>query len=716
MEKVAFTGRTRACKSKAQPLRLIGAVVPFSFAAVVLMRMEKDSPDAASMSSSIKRAQSTFRQPIRIGIIVATLGCLLLLPCVGSTADAGASAPPPSNLGDLTIEDLMNVTVTSVAKKETPLQHSPAAIAVITSEDIRRIGATTIPEALRIVPGMNVARINANEWAVSSRGFNSQYANKLLVLVDGRSAYTPTFAGVYWHSLDLMLEDLDRIEVIRGPGGALWGANAVNGVINIISKSARDTQGFLANTAFGTDLQPLSSVRYGGQIGTNLYFRLYGQLLNHSSFEMTDGSDAHDDWTSGRGGLRLDWHPTEHDHLLVDASLHLSRIAQEYSEAHLTPVAGMDNHIVNNDNRGGHVLGRWNRNLAEDSGISLQFYWDRFDHTFSGARETRDTFDIEGQHHFQLGSRQSVMWGLGYRYSPAHNDSSETSRWLIEDTHDQLVSAFLQDEINLIPDQLKLTLGAKLEHNDYTGFEFQPSGRLLWTPHQNHSLWGSISRAVRTPSRFEKSLIADQAAFQPPASPPVLITVFPAEDLKAEELLAFELGYRVEATKQLAFDVAGFYNQYDHLITYSPGAPEFTTDPAPPHLLIPLQGNFNNSGETYGVEIGAQWQPFESWKIAAGYTWLHMRLHPEESPENENPQHQVQLRSSLSLTRDLTLHGAAYYVDDVTVGLVNGSADIPSYIRVDAGLTWRPKPWVEFSIWGQNLFDDGHPESPSYHT
>lgn len=654
-------------------------------------------------------------QPLRTSAGHRLIASWLAAWLLGLGTGLAGEAPSIDELAELSLEQLMDIPVTSVSKKPSRLSESPAAITVLTQEDMRRIGATTIPEALRVVPGMNVARINANEWAVSSRGFNSQYANKLLVLVDGRSAYTPTFAGVYWHSLDLMLEDLDRIEVIRGPGGALWGANAVNGVINITSKSARDTQGLLVNTAFGTDLQPLSNLRYGGQLGTNLYFRLHGQLLNHDSFEMTDGSDAGDDWTSGRGGLRLDWHPTDRDQLTLDASFSLSRIGQQYLEPTLIPVAGMEVHEEENDNRSGHVLGRWERAVSEDSGVSFQFYWDHFDHTFTGAREVRDTFDIEGQHHFPLGTRQTLMWGVGYRYAPARHESTEASRWLTAASHDQLAGLFLQDEITLVEDRLKLTLGTKLEHNDYTGFELQPSGRLLWTPHERHTLWGSVSRAVRTPSRFEKSLISDQVAFQPPASPPVLISVLPAEEIEAEELLAFELGYRVEVGRQLTFDVAGFWNHYDHLITYSPGAPEFTSDPAPPHLLVPLQGRFANSGETYGVEIGAQWQPFEAWRIAAGYSWLHLRLNPEQAPENESPQHQVQLRSSLNLTRDLALHGAAYYVDEVTVGLANGSAEIPAYVRVDAGLTWRPKPWVEFSIWGQNLFDDAHTEFPSYH-
>lgn len=639
---------------------------------------------------------------------------LLLVSHAGAVE--GPPAADPADLADLSIEQLLDVSVTSVSKKETRLQDSPAAIFVITPEDLRRSGATSLPEALRLVPGLEVARINANEWAVSSRGFNSQYANKLLVLVDGRSVYTPTFSGVYWNSQALMLDDLDRIEVIRGPGATLWGANAVNGVINVISKSAKDTQGFLATTAYGTDLQPLSNLRYGGQLGEKLFFRVYGQFLGHDDFVKPDGSDAADEWNSWRSGLRLDWHPTEGDQFTLQGDLYRATVGQTYELPQLTAPVGNVEYTDNNHNDGGNVLGRWTRTLSEESQFSLQLYYDAFKYVDAMAAERRETFDVDWQHRFALGTRQDVIWGLGYRYTPDNLSSTENTIWNQGRANDQLLSAFLQDEIQLVPETLSLTLGSKFEHNDYTGFEVQPGGRLLWTPTPTQSLWASVARAVRTPNRLETSARVNLAAFQPPASPPVEIAVLPNPHSKSEELLAYELGYRIELTKRVAFDVACFYNVYDRIHDYATGAGQFEITPAPAHVLIPLEGGNRQEGETYGVELRAQWYVTDAWRLSAGYTWLHMRLRPNEAAEQESPQHQFQLQSHLDLTKDLELNAAVYYVDQTEITLTQGTAAIPAYVRLDVGLTWRPLESLELAVWGQNLLDPQHSEFPSYRT
>lgn len=620
-------------------------------------------------------------------------------------------------LADLSIQELMNESITSVSKKETKLTESPAAVTVITAEDIRRIGATSIPEALRIVPGLDVARINASEWAVSSRGFNNQYANKLLVLVDGRSVYTPSFSGVFWHMQDLMLEDLDRIEVIRGPGATLWGANAVNGVINIMTKSARDTQGLLSSVTYGTDLKPLANLRYGGQLSTNLYYRVYGQFLEHDNFLRSDGPEASDQWNTARGGARLDWHPDERNHLTLQGDYDEEMVHQPFDEAHLTPFVGLESHADRNHNHSVNVLGRWTHTFSATSESMLQLYYDAFKHVDAGSLERRETFDMDWHHRFAVGARNDVVWGLGYRYTPDDiSSSTHVAVWDPRRAHDQVLNAFVQDEILLVPDQLSLTLGTKLEHNDYTGFEIQPSARLLWTPTDKQSVWTAVSRATRTPNRFEQGARINTSAFQPPMSPPIEVALLPTSTLQSEELIAYELGYRVQPAKALALDWAAFYNVYQNLHVFTLQPNRFETTPPPPHVLVPVEGFYDNPGDTYGVELQAQWQVTEGWRLAAGYTWLHMRLDHDEATERDNPQHQFHLRSSLDLTHNTELNGVVYYVDKTAHVANNATFTTPAYVRLDLGATWRPLKNLELSIWGQNLLDPRHSEITSFHT
>ncbi|MEY2407473.1 MAG: iron complex outerrane recepter protein [Verrucomicrobiota bacterium] len=639
----------------------------------------------------------------------------MILGLSAAAGDAGPMDTAGRSLADLSIEQLMNESVTSVSKKETRLADSPAAITVITAEDIRRIGATTIPEALRIVPGLEVARINASEWAVSSRGFNSQYASKLLVLVDGRSVYTPSFSGVFWHMQDLMLEDLDRIEVIRGPGATLWGANAVNGVINITTKSARDTQGFLANVTYGTEWEPLVNMRYGAQIGSNLYYRVYGQYLDHDNFARSDGTATEDQWRSYRAGLRLDWHPSEENHFTFQGDYNQQQIHQPFNEARLAPIAGVFAETAVSHNYSANVLGRWTHTFSPSSESSLQFYYDTFSHTAAESTEIRNTFDIDWQHRFAVGSRNDLVWGLGYRYTPDNISPASIITFTPQRSHHQLLNLFAQDEIQLIPDRLSLTLGSKLEHNDYTGWELQPSGRLLWKVTQQQTAWAAVSRATRTPNRFEADSRANLAAFQPPLSPPVEVSYLAASKLRSEELTAYELGYRIEPTPRLSFDVATFYHSYQHLESVSGASTNFESTPGPPHVLLSQQWRFANSGETHGIELQSQWHPTDWWRLTGSYTWLYVRLHPSETADQDNPQHQFNLRSYVDITKNLEFNAAAYYVAQTS-----HSSDrlyvTPSYVRLDLGVTWRPTKNLELSIWGQNLLDNRHSEFVSYHS
>jgi iron complex outermembrane receptor protein len=471
----------------------------------------------------------------------------------------------------MSVQDLMNIEVSSVSRREQKLSDAAAAVFVITREDIRRSGATSIPEVLRMAPGLEVAHIDANKWAISSRGFNSRFANKLLVLMDGRTVYTPLYSGVFWDVQDTMLEDIDRIEVIRGPGATLWGANAVNGVVNIITKSAEDTRGGLVVAGSGSEERGFGAVRYGGRIREDAFWRVYAKSFSRDGGVDASDRDGADDWDAFRGGFRLDWRPTgediftfEGDAYKEDAgqTLRLPLLRQPFL-AFLDDSAGIE---------GTDLLAKWEHTFSSSSSIGIQLYYDRMKIEDILLTESRDTFDIELQHCFRTLERHEFIWGLGYRL---YRDSVENTFQTAldpagKDAH--LFSVFLQDDISLIKEKLHLILGAKIEHNDYTGFEIQPNARLIWTPHVRHTLWAAVSRAVRTPSRTEEDGRLNISVLPPfapgnPSPNPGIVSVFGNRDFLSEELIAYELGYRVHPVTELSFDLAVFYNDYDHLRT-----------------------------------------------------------------------------------------------------------------------------------------------------
>jgi iron complex outermembrane receptor protein len=374
-------------------------------------------------------------------------------------ADTNQVPNPSADLENLTLEQLANVQVTSVSKKETGLFASPAAISVITQDDIRRMGATSIPEALRMVPGMDVARITGNEWAVSTRGFNSEYAGSLLVLIDGRTVYGPGNTGVFWDAQDVVMEDLDRIEVIRGPGATLWGANAVNGVINITTKSAKDTQGGLVSASYGTEDQPITTVRYGGELATNLYYRVYGKYSDHPGLESSTGSSTPDSSTSLLGGFRLDYEPATQDTFTLQGNYYSGTAGREVDHVTLVPAAVR---IIDNreDNSGGNILGRWTRSFSEESQLTLQMYFDHSRQGYGEGEAMLDTFDVDLQHRFAIGTRNDIVWGGGYRDIEAQNPPGFFLTFNPPSQNLQLGNVFAQDDITLAPDRLHLTLGS----------------------------------------------------------------------------------------------------------------------------------------------------------------------------------------------------------------------------------------------------------------
>lgn len=634
---------------------------------------------------------------------------------VGSVA-FGAQSTGPEALTKLSIEDLMNVSVSSAAKKEQKLGDTAAAVYVITQEDLRRSGATSIPEALRMVPGVSVAQINSNSWAISARGFNSRFANKLLVLIDGRSVYTPLFSGVFWDVQDTLLEDVDRIEVIRGPAGTLWGANAVNGVINIITKNAKETQGGLVSAGGGTEEQGFGAIRYGAAVGDDLHFRVFGKYFNRDDFSGGgSGKDSHDEWKVGRGGLRADWNPGKQDSFTFLGDYYNGMVGERFNVNTLTApfVQSLGGNFPIS---GGSALGRWRHVISEHSDLKLQFYYDRTERKSPVHRETRDTIDWEFQHQFVPVGMHEIIWGTGYRFTVDRIANSPTIAFSPRSRGDHLFNAFVQDEVPLIENQLRLTLGSKFEYNSYTGFEIQPNARLLWTPHEHHTVWAAISRAVRTPSRFEHTIDGIFSVAPPltptcPVAVPCAAKVRADHDYGSESLIAYELGYRTQLTPRISADIATFYHRYTRLRTFEPGSGFLNFTPTP-HLEIPVVFDNKMRGHGYGVELSSTWTVTEIWKLTAGYTFLKIGLSLDRSSvdtitlssRRDSPQNQFHLRSYLDLPYRLNLDTALYYVDSVP------NQSVPAYTRADVGLGWSPIKNLEARIVGQNLFDRRHRE------
>src|SRR6266851_337864 len=630
----------------------------------------------------------------------------------GSTVAQNSQKVP--DVTSMSVQDLMNLQVTSVSKHKEKLADAAAAIFVLTQEDIRRSGATSIPEALRLVPGLEVARIDENKWAIGSRGFNGRFDNKLLVLIDGRSVYTPLFSGVYWNVEDVMLEDVDRIEVIRGPGATLWGANAVDGVINVITKKAKSTQSAVVTAGAGTEERAAGGVRYGGKLGDNTYYRAYTKYFDWGPSSYPSGMTAHDGWDALRGGFRADWTPAGANSLTLQGDIYRTRFNETLTVASLS--APYSNTFPNDGKySGGNILGRWNH-TSEGSSMSLQMYYDNTtitDHSLFGDHQ--NILDIDFQHGFHVGDSQQFVWGVGYR--SIHDKNNPSFKVSLQPNQVALnqFSTFLQDEISLVDNRLQITLGSKFERNEFTGFEIEPNARLLWNLAPNQSIWTAVSRAVRTPALTEEGLRLNSQVIPPgtPANPtplPAVVAVFGSHQFNSEDLLAYELGYRVQATSNVSLDIATFYNNYSNLRTAEPGAPFLEGSPAPTDLVIPFVAGNKMSGGTYGVELFADWKVIPKWRLVGSYSYLQMDIHKNSDsqdptadiPNGSSPRHQWYLRSSIDLPKHFEQDTTLRFVDQLP------SLNVPSYYSLDAHLGWRPVTRLEFSIGGQNLLNNWH--------
>ncbi len=653
--------------------------------------------------------------PLALARLVLVSVVLLL-----SSSKSVCAALPPVDLIELSLEDLMDIRVTSTSRRPQSVAESAAAVFVITQEDIRRSGVTSIPEALRMVPGVQVARIDANKWAISARGFNGRFANKLLVMIDGRSVYTPLFSGVLWDAQDTVLEDIERIEVVRGPGASLWGANAVNGVINIVTRRARDTQGGLFVAGGGTEEQGFTSLRHGGELDEDAFYRAYVKYFNRDSQEFVGGGGAADDWEVGRAGFRFDWEPDGPDAVTVQGDMYRGVVGTTGRQ--FSPTAPFSQTVnADDDIFGANLLTRWAHDFEDGSDMALQVYYDLVSGDELGIELSEQTFDADLQHHFQVGARNDVIWGLGYRVVAAEFDDSFTLGLTDDRRTDHLLSAFVQDEITLLEDELRLTLGSKFEYNSYTGFEIQPTGRLLWTPDRRQSVWLAASRATRTPSQAEDSIALNSVL--PPGDPAnpfpneFQVSVLGNSGLDSEEAIAFELGYRVRPIDDLSLDVAAFYNIYDGLL--SAEVEDFDVTPGLFCLVIPFPpclitgtSRFDNLGsaESYGIEVAADWRPESWWRLHGAYTYLHLDIgHDGDAgftvhSEGRDPRHQLSLRSSFDLGADWELDFWGRYVSELP------ERGIDEYFTFDLRLGWRPTDGVELAVVGQNLAGGDHLE------
>lgn len=632
----------------------------------------------------------------------------------GCTAIPSKATGMGNEFLDMDIAQLMQITITSVSKRPQSLSDSAAAVFVITADDIHKMGVTSIPEALRLAPGLQVARVDANQWAITSRGFSGTFANKLLVMIDGRSVYSPAFSGVYWDMQDTMLEDIDRIEVIRGPGATIWGANAVNGVINIITKKAEDTRGGLVTVGGGNEEPFTGGVRYGAKLGDAVYGRAYFKYHRWNSFTLhADGDDAGDDWDSLRTGFRMDGDRETMSSWTLQGDLYHNNENQIVFPYWLPTFPYRLEKQDSFDASGGNILGRWRQKISKTDSWTFQAYYDYTNRDELIMDQTHQTVDFDFQYRGRFGGRHDLIMGLGYRLIDA--DFVNSFQVAVTPSHrtDNLYSGFIQDEIALVGDRLRLTLGVKWEHNDFTGNEIQPSGRLLWKVNAQHTLWAAVSRAVRTPSEFEESGRIT-AAVDPTAPPfPRLYTLTGSDHFDSEELIAYEAGYRWLPGDDFSLDLALYYNDYDRLLTADPLSQQTFNE-------LFLQNKLY--GATYGVELAADWRPIQEVQCKLAYTYIGFDLQLDSDNihsdladivEETSPRHQVSLLTTYTLTRGLQLNLWGRYVGELKSSkniLARGTVHTDDYLEMDVNLSWQAMDNLELMLTGRNLLNSSHLE------
>lgn len=640
--------------------------------------------------------------PRTCSLLVVCLGCGI----AGATAEAKESAPI-GVMKQMSLDELMDIEVTSVSKTPESSQDAAAAITVITQEHIRRSGATTVPEALRGVPGLYVGRQNSSSWAISSRGFNSVNSEKLLVLSDTRSIYTPLFSGVSWDVQDYLMADIERIEVIRGPGAALWGSNAVNGVINITTKHAADTHGTHVETIAGTEERSVGA-RYGSATKGGIDYRVFGQYSDRDETARMAGTA--DDWQLGHMGFRADGTPSPQNQWTIQGDIYHGRIGQLAPAVTIIgrpgPTGDLETEVA-----GGNILGRWRHEFSADSDLQLRAYYDRTHFDDPSFTDDLHTVDFDVQHRFKPAVNHEILWGLNHRTTWNRNRRGEIFALRPEFSRDQIFSAFVQDKIDW-REVVHVTVGTKAEHNDFSGFELQPSIRAAWDITPRHTIWAAVSRASRVPNRLERDIFIDVTD---PALDPVA-RLLGDDEFDSEELVAYELGYRWRASDVLHFDVALFENHYNGLVSLEMGAP--FVDPTDGRTVIPISNRNLTDGRTRGVETMVTYSPVERWRLSASYSYLEVSLDPSgqdlnrgEFYEGASPRHQFALGSYLTLPRGFEFDAQFRHISAIDrIPDIPTGEGISGYSELDVRFAWRATNHLTVSIVGQNLLNKDHVE------
>jgi len=639
-------------------------------------------------------------------LICAAVGVALGLH--GPSARAIQIDPHQTPLSSLSLEELSSIEITSVSKTPQRLHTAAAAVTVITGEDIRRSGATTVPDALRFVPGLTVAQQTSSSWAVSARGFSSINSEKLLVLSDTRSVYTPLVSGVAWDVQNYLMHDIERIEVIRGPGATLWGSNAVNGVINITTKSAHDTQGLYTELAAGTEDRVNVAARYGATDGNGVSYRVFGKYVDRDSSSSSIAT-SDDDWHLGHAGFRTDWSSTDADSVTVQGDIYRGTIGRLIPAVIVLnrdgPTGDLETEVS-----GGNILGRWQHQLDADSNFVLRAYYDNTRRDDPSFRDRLNTLDIDFQHQFVIAGRHELLWGVNYRTTDNRNVSKGIFNLDPDDATDELYSAFVQDRI-VLTDTFNVTLGTKYEHNDFSGTEFQPGARAAWQFTPSQMLWVAASRAVRVPTRFERDIAVD-------ASDPLGNPVFRLSGNRAfesEVLKAYEIGYRWQAAANLSVDLAAFRNRYDGLASVEIGNPYL--DPGG-RTIIPVLNENATNGVTQGAEAQINYAPLQNWRLMMNYSYFTMQLDPTgldinrgKFYEGATPRHQFGLRSMLDLPKGVQLDVQYRYQSAIEhlPEIISGEG-ISSYSELDLRLAKRLTSQVEVSLVARNLLHSEHVE------
>jgi iron complex outermembrane receptor protein len=615
--------------------------------------------------------------------------------------DAGKDGSAP--LKQLSLAELGNVEVTTASKEPEEVWKTPAAIYVITQEDIHRSGATNLPDLLRLAPGVEVAQIDSDHWSVSIRGFGAELANKLLVLIDGRSVYAPLYAGVYWQAQATPLSDIERIEVIRGPGGTIWGANAVDGIINIITKSSKDTHHAMLTAGGGNVDQGTGVARYGSANSRGFNYRAYAMGFTIGPQFHSNGVNF-DDWRMGQAGFRTDWDKEPRDSFTLQGDIYRGLAGETTTYSLYSPPSQV---AVNGnaDLNGGNLLARWRRVRSDRSDFQVQAYFDRTSHFEPIYGETRNTVDIDFLDHLTLPGQQNFLWGLGARVSPGNFVQRVPSiDFLPHHLTDQIYSGFLQDTIAFPGNRLSLTIGSKLEHNNYTGFEVQPSARLLWNRAPEQAFWASVTRAVRTPSRLDADI--QLTDFVETTTLPIFLRVYGNRQFHSEQLIAYEAGFRTLVTPSLYVDVAAFYNQYNDLYSFQVGAPFLEPSPLPVHAVLPVLTANGIRGAAGGFELAPDWKPARWWELRAAYSYLNMDLETKSwsndpssvaTDEGSTPRNQLVIQSFVRLPRKLEFDQTFRYVEALP------AQQVRNYETANARLGWQFTPAWQLSVTGQNL-------------